>query len=66
MGEVRSTLANCPLPNEDNVYERIRLIGGAHDEDVVNLTLRSVSLAGEPGVFWRRWEEFVGEVLLVG
>ncbi len=53
-------------PNNANVYGRIRLIGGTHDDDVVNLTLRSVSLAGEPGVFWRRWEGFVGEVLPVG
>ena len=53
-------------PNDANVYERIRLIGGTHDDDVVNLTLRSVSLAGESGVFWRRWEEFVDGVLPVG
>lgn len=53
-------------PNDADAYETRRLIGGGHDEDVVNLTLRSVSLAGEPGVFWRRWEEFVGEVLPVG
>lgn len=53
-------------PNDANVCERIRLIGGGHDENVVNLTLRSVSLAGEPGIFGQRWEEFVDEVLFVG
>ncbi len=53
-------------PNDTNVYESRRLIGGTHDEDVVNLTLRSVSLAGSPAAFRRRWEQFVDGVLLVG
>lgn len=49
-------------PNDADVNETRRLIGGAGD--VVTLTLRSVSLAGGPGLFRRRWAEFAAEILL--
>lgn len=48
-------------PNDADIREHRQLIGGP--EEVVNLALRSVSLAGEPGAFMDRWEGFARDVV---
>lgn len=45
-------------PNDADIADHRRLIGGGGEHDAVRLTLQPVSLAGSLGTFQKRWEEW--------